>query len=138
MMFLKMINIGYNIIDKFKFTQEDVNIFSVLTKDNNPIHLDEEYAKNTIFKKPIIHGFLGGSVFSKLLATKLWGSGTIYLKQNLKFCKPMYPLTEYTAYLEVTDIDYEKHRAKILTQIKQEENLVIDGDALIQNKNIQK
>ena len=136
MFLLNMINIGYNIKDEFSFTQDDVNTFSVLTKDDNPIHLDEEYAKNTIFKRPIIHGFLGGSVFSKLLATKLWGNGTIYLKQNLKFYKPMYPLTKYTAYLEVMDLDYKKHRAKILTQVKIDNDLVIDGDALIQHKDI--
>ena len=51
----------------FSYSQNDVQKFAEVTGDINPIHLDEKYASKTIFKKPIIHGFLSGSIFSKIL-----------------------------------------------------------------------
>ena len=132
-----MYSIGYKLIEEFSFSQEDVNIFSQISDDSNPIHLDKEYAKNTIFKNPIIHGFLGGSIFSKMLGTDLYGSGTIYLKQNLKFCKPMYVDIKYIASLKILDINRDKNRASVETRIVDtNNNLIIDGDALIQNEKI--
>ena len=92
---------GFKEIQEFEISQEQVNTFANLIDDHNPIHYDIEYAKNTIFKRPIIHGFYGGSIFSKILASKLWGPGTIYLSQNLKFCKPMYVDIKYKAILTV-------------------------------------
>jgi len=53
----------------FSYSQEQVNKFAEVTGDNNPLHLDEEYAATTMFKRPIMHGFLGGSVFSKIFGT---------------------------------------------------------------------
>ena len=127
---------GFKEIQEFEISQEQVNTFANLIDDHNPIHYDIEYAKNTIFKRPIIHGFYGGSIFSKILASKLWGPGTIYLSQNLKFCKPMYVDIKYKAILTVKDIDNKKHRAFIQTQIFKNSNIIIDGEALIQHKDI--
>ena len=127
---------GFKEIQEFEISQEQVNTFANLIDDHNPIHYDIEYAKNTIFKRPIIHGFYGGSIFSKILASKLWGPGTIYLSQNLKFCKPMYVDIKYKAILTVKDIDNKKHRAFIQTQIFKNSDIIIDGEALIQHKDI--
>ena len=68
----------------FSFSQNDIIMFAELTGDKNPIHLDEEVAKNTIFGKRILHGFLGASIFSKVFGTIFPGEGTIYIKQNFK------------------------------------------------------
>ena len=127
---------GFQEIEEFIISQKQVRAFADVINDHNPIHLDAEYAKNTIFKRPIIHGFYGGSIFSKIIATKLWGPGTIYLSQNLKFCKPMYVDIKYKAVLTVEEINSKKHRAFIQTQILNNDNLIIDGKALIQHKNI--
>jgi len=102
---------------KFSFTQEDVNKFAELTGDKNPIHINEEFAKNTVFGKRILHGFLGASIFSKVFGTEFPGEGTIYLKQSLQFLKPMYPDFTYTAVFEIKDIYKEKSRALIRTYI---------------------
>jgi acyl dehydratase len=102
----------------FKFSQVDVQRFAEVTGDRNPLHLDAEYASKTIFKQPIMHGFLGGSVFSKVFGMLFLGEGTIYLKQSMEFLRPMLVDTDYEATFEVKEIDREKHRAIISTSIK--------------------
>src|SRR5688572_3317080 len=82
---------------QFSYTQEEVNRFAEVTGDTNPVHTDAAYAATTMFKKPIMHGFLGGSIFSKVFGTMFPGEGTIYLKQSMSFVKPMYVDTIYEA-----------------------------------------
>ena len=116
----------------FSFSQEDVVLFAQVTGDNNPVHLDEAYAANTIFKRPIIHGMLGATVFSKVFGTMFPGEGTIYLNQNLQFLRPMLVNVEYVAQFEVVEIDREKHRATITTiVINDEGKKVVDGSAIL-------
>ena len=64
-------------------TEDMVNIFANISGDNNPIHLDLEYASNTIFKEKIAHGILISGFISALIANEIPGNGSIYLKQNL-------------------------------------------------------
>ena len=83
-----------------------------------------------------MHGYLGTSIFSKVFATNFPGEGTIYLKQDLKFLKPMYADQQYKAYFLVKDIRLNKHRALVLTEIfDSDATLVVSGEALIQNRN---
>ena len=132
-----MFKIGYTERKIFSYTQDDVIKFSEISGDDNPIHLDSEYAKNTIFKKPIIHGLLGVSIFSKMLGTSLYGHGTIYLKQDFKFIRPMYVDKNYEAEVKIINIDEEKHRAVVKTSIFDEDlNLIVKGEGLIQNEKI--
>ncbi len=92
-----------------KFTQADVVKFAEVTGDFNPIHLDEEYAAKTVFKKPIVHGFLSGAVFSKVFGTLFPGEGTIYLSQEMKFLAPIFVEQQYEARFEVIEVNTEKH-----------------------------
>jgi len=118
----------------FSFTQEQVKTFADVSGDNNPIHLDESYASTTTFKKRIIHGFLGASIFSRIFGTLYPGGGTIYLKQDLKFLAPMFVDTRYLATVEIIEVFREKKRAKLRTYIQDEAgNITIDGEALIKN-----
>ncbi len=120
----------------FSFKQEDVLNFAQASGDFNPIHLDDEYAGTTIFKRKIIHGFLGGSVFSKVFGTIFPGNGTIYLKQSMSFYKPMYVNQEYIAKFKVIEIESLKNRALVKTEIyDKESSLIIGGDALIKYPN---
>lgn len=73
-----------------QFTSDIVEAFANLTGDNNPIHLDEEYAASTQFGRPIVHGFLVGSLFSQIFGTQFPGKGAIYLSQEVKFMAPVY------------------------------------------------
>lgn len=120
--------------ESFAYTQEDVNSFAEISGDKNPIHLDKAYAAQSIFKRRIIHGYLGTSVFSKVFAMDFPGEGTIYLKQDLKFMRPMFADTEYTAVFEVLEHIKDKHRALVSTIIlNNDSEEVVTGEALIQN-----
>jgi acyl dehydratase len=131
-----MLELGQIYKESFSFTQEDVNRFAELTGDTNPIHIDPSYAANTIFKKPIMHGILGASVLSKVLGTQFPGEGTVYIKQEMNFKRPMYVDVTYEAVMTVKDVNKEKHLAVIETKIVEKESGKINliGDAHIMNK----
>lgn len=92
------------------FTANEVKVFSDLTGDINPVHLDEKYASKTIFGSCIVHGALASSIFSTIFANTLPGPGCIYLKSENKFLKPIYPDEEVIFKVEMTDILEEKKR----------------------------
>jgi len=114
------------------FTNEDAVLFSQLSMDTNPIHLNEEYAQKSIFKQRICHGFLVGSLISAIFATKLPGPGAIYLQQDMTFLKPVYLNQLVTAEVEIIEIIIEKKIIKFLTSCFNENmDLVIKGYAVI-------
>ncbi len=119
----------------FRFTQKEVELFAQVTGDKNPVHLDADYAAKTMFKRPIMHGFLGGSVFSKVFGTLFPGEGTIYLKQSMAFMRPMFVDTDYEVKMLVKEVNKEKHRAIIETIIadKLTGDVVINGEANVMN-----
>jgi 3-hydroxybutyryl-CoA dehydratase len=117
---------------KFFVNQDDVIKFAEVTGDNNPIHLDDEIASKSIFKKKIVHGFLAGSVFSRVFGTEWPGTGTLYLKQEMKFLAPVFTDNLYIAKFKVEEIK-DKNRAIISTRLEDEKskNLVILGEAVV-------
>jgi 3-hydroxybutyryl-CoA dehydratase len=121
--------------DKTEFTKsissEDVVLFAKVSGDDNPVHLDEEYAKQTMFKQRIAHGFLVGSLISAAIAKNLPGNGTIYLSQNLKFLAPVFLNDTITAHLEV--LDFPKGNQVVLSTVckNQDQKIVIEGTALV-------
>ena len=113
-------------------TELDVINFSEISLDTNPLHLDEEYAKNTIFKGKIVHGILGDGLISGVIGTKLPGKGAIYLSQNLKFLAPVRIGDTIRAEVKVIDLDKEKRKVGLKTIcINQEGVIVIDGEAKV-------
>jgi acyl dehydratase len=131
-----MLELGQVYKETFSFSQEDVNRFAELTGDTNPIHIDPSYAANTIFKRPIMHGILGASVLSKVLGTQFPGEGTVYLKQEMNFKRPMYVDHIYEAVMTVKELNKDKHIAIIETKIVEKESGKVNliGDAQIMNK----
>ncbi|AFG34680.1 acyl dehydratase [Fervidobacterium pennivorans DSM 9078] len=113
-------------------TDEMVKLFAEATGDKNPVHLDEEYAKNTIFGGRIAHGILSLGIISSVLGMEFPGAGTIYLMQNAKFKRPVYIGEEVTVKLIVKEIDREKRRVLLETYVVKEngEN-AIEGEALV-------
>lgn len=130
----KMIQQGDTYSHEFSFNKESVFQFAEVSGDKNPIHLDDDYASKTIFKRRIVHGFLGASIFSKVFGMLFPGEGTVYLSQTLKFMAPMYEDEKYTAKFTVLEVFPEKHRAKIETLILDKENRTItSGEAMVMN-----
>lgn len=130
-----MIENGQTYSYEFNFSQADVIAFANATGDKNPVHLDEAYAAKTMFKRPIMHGMLSASLFSKVFGTLFPGEGTIYLKQTLNFLKPMYVDTDYVAEFVVKDVIKDKNRATVETLIKQKAtgNVCTSGEAVVMN-----
>jgi acyl dehydratase len=130
-----MIKVGQIYTHEFSFSQDEVNRFAEVTGDKNPVHLNAEYASKTMFKKPIMHGMLSASLFSKVFGTLFPGEGTIYLKQSLGFMKPMYVDTTYEAVFTVKELIPEKNRAIVETLIKDKNNGTIctNGEATVMN-----
>jgi len=116
------------------FNQSNVNTFAEITGDDNPIHLDAEFAKNTIFGKPIVHGFYSASVFSMVFGTKFPGEGTIYLYQDMKFLAPVFVEQSYKAKFEVLEVNTEKHIGTVKCVLEDETGkIVIEGIAKLKN-----
>ncbi|WP_339120353.1 MaoC family dehydratase [Fusobacterium nucleatum] len=116
-------------------TEADVVNYAGLSLDINPIHLNNEYAKNSIFKERIVHGMLTSGLISAVLGTKLPGEGSIYLSQTLKFISPVKIGDTITAKAEIIDINPEKKIITIKTScINQNKSIVIDGEAKVLKK----
>ena len=75
-----------------------------------------EFAKKTIFKQKVAHGFITASLISTVIATKLPGPGSIYLSQSLKFLAPVFINDEVMVRITVESLDYEKKRVKLTTE----------------------
>ena len=81
---------GQKFVIKKSFSTEEVKMFSSLSGDNNPIHIDDKEAIKSGFPEKIVHGILAASIFSSIIANELPGPGSIYLSQNLNFKRPIF------------------------------------------------
>jgi len=115
-----------------RIEDKDVVMFSEVSGDKNPVHLDEEYASTTRFKHRIAHGHLVSSLFSALLGTELPGEGSIYLAQDIRYLKPVYLNDEIRAVVKVVECDTTRNRIKLETNAYNQNNeMVISGMAEI-------
>lgn len=109
----------------------DIKAFAGLSGDNNPVHMSDEYAEKSRFKKRIAHGLLSASFFSALFGTKLPGYGCVYVSQSLNFRKPVYLGDTVKAIVEIIKIDKDRSRVNFKTVCKVNGKTVIDGEAEI-------
>jgi 3-hydroxybutyryl-CoA dehydratase len=112
-------------------TEADIVLFAAVTGDTNPMHLNEEYAKGTIFKERIAHGMLAAGLITKVLGTQLPGPGTIYMSQTLKFRAPVRIGETVTATVEVKALHPDKHRATLSTICTVKGEPVLEGEAYV-------
>ncbi|MFB6084239.1 MAG: MaoC family dehydratase [Halorientalis sp.] len=118
--------------DRIRFTktisEEDVTNFAAASGDTNPLHLDDEYASETRFRGRIAHGTLVGGLISAALA-RVPGL-VVYLSQDLEFHNPVRIGDRLTAEIEIVE-DLGNDQFRLSTQVKQGEEVVIDGEAVI-------
>ena len=111
-------------------TPDDVSTFAHLTLDTNPLHLDEEYARQTRFGGCIVHGMFGASLISAVIGTKM--GGPIYLSQTLKFLKPIRIGETITATVEVIAVRDDNHIVTLETYVTNGEGeKAIVGEAIV-------
>lgn len=114
------------------FTGDDVRDYARITGDRNSVHLDEEYASNTIFKGRVVHGMLTAGLISTVLGTKLPGLGTIYLSQSLKFLAPVRIGDTVTARVQVAEVNEEKQKVRLITVCTNQLGIdVVTGEAVV-------
>jgi 3-hydroxybutyryl-CoA dehydratase len=110
----------------------DIRAFADVTGDHNPIHLDEEFAKQTRFGRRIAHGMLSASLISAVIANELPGQGSIYLGQTLEFVAPVFPGDTVIARVTVISIREDKPIIKLETVCtNQRDEVVIKGEATV-------
>ena len=115
----------------FKITEEDIKKFAEVSLDFNPLHLDEKYAKETIFGERICHGMLLAGFISSIIGNDFPGHGTIYLSQYLNFLKPI-KIGDVITIKVTLDSIITVTRWKLKTIcINQNKNIVIDGEAVV-------
>lgn len=129
---IEQMSIGDSATFTKTISESDVYQFAGVTGDLNPAHINEEYARGTVFKTRIAHGMLSAGFISAVLGTRLPGPGTIYLRQELKFLAPVRIGDTITAKVEVTGLVLEKNRVTLRTTCTNQDGvLVVDGEALM-------
>jgi acyl dehydratase len=113
-------------------TEKDLILFAATSGDVNPVHLDEDFATQSMFKERIAHGMWSGSLVSATLATVMPGPGTIYLNQSLKFLRPVKLGDTLSVRLTAKEKDDEKKTVLFDCEVdNQKEQKVVVGDALV-------
>ena len=112
-------------------TTKDIELFAEVSTDHNPVHLDDAYARDTIFEGRIAHGMLTAGLISAVIGEQLPGHGTVYLGQSLRFMAPVRPGDTVRAEVTVTAIDHGKRRVTLETHCTVGKTMVLKGEALV-------
>ncbi len=112
-------------------TDADIVMFSGISGDINPVHLNHEFANETIFEGRIAHGMLTASLISTVVGTKLPGPGCIYVNQALRFKAPVRSGDTVNARVTVTKLVPEKKFVELKTVCTVGGKVVIDGEATV-------
>jgi len=112
-------------------TESDIFAFSAITGDFNPIHVDVEFAKESIFKQRVVHGMLTAGLVDQTL-THIGGAGNVHLSQFVKFMAPVHIGDTVTVTSEVANKDAAKNRVTVKSTVtNQAGKTVLEGEALI-------
>ncbi|SMX36902.1 MaoC family dehydratase [Octadecabacter ascidiaceicola] len=125
------IEIGMSRSLRKMITDRDIEMFAEISTDHNPVHLDDDYANETIFEGRIAHGMLTAGLISAVIGEQLPGHGTVYLGQSLKFMAPVRPGDMVDAVVTVTDMDIGKRRVTMDTHCEIDGKKVLKGEAVV-------
>jgi len=113
-------------------SEHDIYTFAGITGDFNPIHVDAEFAKQTMFKERIAHGMLSAGFISAVLGTTMPGPTNVYMSQELNFKAPVKIGDTVTATVELIEKIEEKKRLIFQTTVTNQDGVVVvDGKAKI-------
>ena len=114
-----------------QITDRDIELFAQVSTDRNPVHLDDAYARDTIFEGRIAHGMLTAGLISAVIGEQLPGHGTIYLSQSLRFMAPVRPGDTVLAEVQVREIDHSRRRVTLDCRCLVGDTTVLKGEALV-------
>jgi 3-hydroxybutyryl-CoA dehydratase len=112
-------------------TDADIVIFAGVTGDHNPLHMNEEFARESMFGTRIIHGMLTASFISAVIGTKLPGPGCIYVSQNIRFKAPVKPGDTVNVSATIKEMVVDKRRATLSTVCMVRNKVVLEGEAVV-------
>ena len=128
----KILKVGDRVSLSKAFTEDEVFRFAEISTDKNPLHLDKDFGRESIFGERIVHGMLVASLFSGLIGMELPGEGSIYLGQSLTFKAPVAIGEEVTASVEIIRIRDDKPIVTLRTVcVNSGGTLVIEGEAVV-------
>jgi enoyl-CoA hydratase len=128
----KILKVGDRVSLSKAFTEDEVFSFAEISTDMNPLHLDKDFGRESIFGERIVHGMLVASLFSGLIGMKLPGEGSIYLGQSLTFKAPVAIGEEVTASVEIIRIRDDKPIITLRTVcVNSAGTVVIEGEAVV-------
>jgi acyl dehydratase len=113
-------------------TARDIELFTELTGDRNPLHYDEQAAAASRFGGIIVQGGVTSGLLNAVVAEDLPGPGSVFLHVDWKFTAPVSPGDEITAEVEALEVREDKPITKLRTTVsKQDGTVVLDGTALV-------
>ena len=113
-------------------SDDTIRAFAEVTGDNNPVHLDDDYAAGSRFWRRVAHGMIAAGLVSATLANDLPGPGSIYLGQTLKFLMPVFPGDTVTATVEVLSVRPDKPIVTLSTVCtNQNDEVILEGEAVV-------
>jgi acyl dehydratase len=111
---------------------EDIELFTELTGDRNPLHYERAAAERSRFGRIIVQGGVTSGLLNALVAEDLPGPGSVFLHVDWSFKAPVAPGDEITAEVEVLEARDDKPITRLRTTISnQEGTVVLDGTALV-------
>ena len=128
----KELCVGDKASSSIKVTQEYINKFAEVSGDNNPIHINQQYAEKTVFKKCIGHGLISLSEISKIIGTQMPGCGAVFINEKIDYLGPIYVGDTITTEIEIIEIKIEKKLIKVnATSFNQNGIQLIAGELLV-------
>ncbi|MDG2362170.1 MAG: MaoC family dehydratase [Hellea sp.] len=127
--YLEELQLGMKSSTTSVITGKMIDTFAEITGDNNPIHVDSEFAATTQFGQRIAHGALSASFISAVLGNDLPGPGAVFVELNLRFRKPAFIGDVVTAVAEVSEINLRTGRIKMKCYCEVNGKKICRGDA---------
>lgn len=112
-------------------TENDIDLFAQVSGDRNPLHMDDEFAKQTQFGQRIAHGALTASYISGILGNDLPGPGSIFVGLNMRFRRPVYIGSEVIVKVEVTEMKERGNRVTLKVSCSVDGKAAISGEAMV-------
>ena len=125
------LEIGQTVSISRVLTAENVQTFADLTGDDNPIHIDAEYATSSRFGKPIVHGMFLLGIISKALGRDFPGPGCVAVNISARFLRPVPVGSEITVEVRVAEKIKKYRHIKMRTYIYLGKKMCVAGDATL-------